>query len=72
MGGHHPGDGMAGDEQSSVSRAASGGLVLGVLHPPWRELPATASEGLLPVPVASLVWGRLSLRHCREASQVQS
>ena len=63
---------MGGDEQSSVLRAALGWLVLGVLHSPWREFPATASEELLPVSVASLVWGRLSLRLFGEASQVQS
>lgn len=63
---------MGGDGQSSMSRAASGGLVLGMLHSPWGEFLATVSEGLLPVRVASLVWGGLSLRLCREVSQVQS
>lgn len=34
---------MGGGKQNSVSRAASGWLVLGVLHSPWREFPATVS-----------------------------
>ena len=62
---------MGGDEQSSLSRAALGWLLLGVLHSPWGESPATASEGLPPISVASLVWGRLSLHLFREVSQVQ-